>query len=111
MLLHHAASHGKKARKKEGADANPYLALAAIIGSGMYGVEQALVLPPPGVGQGRLPRSLTEAVELMEAPGSVARAVLGDAFVTHYAHTRRHEVREFAAAVTDWELTRYMEAI
>jgi glutamine synthetase len=36
---------------------------------------------------------------------------LGDAFVDHYARTRDWETRQYAKAVTDWELARYLEAI
>jgi glutamine synthetase len=41
----------------------------------------------------------------------MARRVLGDAFVTHYVHTRRHEIQAFQQAITDWELSRYMEMV
>jgi glutamine synthetase len=40
-----------------------------------------------------------------------AREVLGEAFVDHYVRTRTWEARQYARAVTDWELRRYFEAV
>ena len=40
---------------------------------------------------------------------AVARRYLGDAFVDHYALTRAWEADQFDAAVTDWEVRRYLE--
>ncbi|KAJ1910667.1 hypothetical protein IWQ60_010533 [Tieghemiomyces parasiticus] len=59
----------------------------------------------------RLSRNLREAVEVMRAPDSIARQVLGDDFVNHYARTREHEWQLWENAVTDWERKRYMEII
>ena len=100
-----------------GADVNPYLAVAAIIACGMHGLNQKLpldILPQLGNDSGNaepLPRSLQDATAKMMAPGSVARIVLGDAFVDHYGSTRLHECRIWNTAVTDWELKRYMETV
>jgi glutamine synthetase len=99
-----------------GADANPYLALAASIGSGLYGIEASLELPPAVSGNAyesdapRLPRTLEEAAGKLER-SSVAAAMFGEEFIRHFVATRRWEVRQFQRAVTDWELRRYFEAI
>ncbi len=45
----------------------------------------------------------------MLEPESIARKVLGDAFVEHYAATRIHECIQYERAVTNWELARYIE--
>ena len=58
-----------------------------------------------------LPKSLFEAVAIMEEKDSLARSTLGDEFVDHYVATRNHELRLWNLAVTDWELRRYMEVI
>jgi glutamine synthetase len=101
-----------------GSDANPYLALAAAIGSGLLGIERRLVLETePVAGSGyadahapALPRTLAEATERFAA-SAVARDLFGDAFVDHFAATRRWEWRQFGKAVTDWERRRYFEII
>ena len=115
------AEPGAKATRFEvrtcGADANPHYVLAAILGCGMRGVDKKLKLTIPPLGKGeetaggeRLARNLGEAVAKMEAAGSVAREVFGDSFVDHFAGTRRHEIRLWEQAVTDWEVKRYMES-
>ena len=57
-----------------------------------------------------LPVSLEEATARM-LESAPARELLGEAFVSHFAATRDWECRQFRAAVTDWELTRYFENI
>lgn len=101
-----------------GADLNPYLAIAAAVASGLYGVERGLPLQdPPIAGSAyqdttipRLPRTLAEATDRLEA-SSVARDLFGDAFVDHFVRTRRWEWAQFRDAVTSWELKRYFEII
>lgn len=100
-----------------GSDANPYLVLAAALASGLYGIEQKLKLPDAVIGSGYqdregtvLPRSIEEATLLFEKSPR-ARQFFGDAFVDHFAATRHWEHRQFARAVTDFELKRYFEII
>ena len=100
-----------------GADANPYLAFAATIAAGLYGIEHELALPPPFDGNAyaasdapRLPATLQGAIEAL-AGSAVARDLLGDGVVDHYLLTARHEAAAFERAVTDWELARYFEQI
>lgn len=101
------------------ADINPYIALACAIGSGLWGIENRV--EPGEAVQGSaydikfpseraLPRTLYEAAERLEA-SSAARDLFGDAFVEHYAATRKWEEREFRRSITDWEMTRYFEII
>ncbi|MCA9526309.1 MAG: glutamine synthetase, partial [Myxococcales bacterium] len=101
-----------------GADLNPYLGVAAALGAGLWGIEQGLALTDaPVLGNGyaqtgavRLPRTLAEAADRLEA-SEVARTLFGDAFIDHYVATRRWEWRRYCQAVTDWELKRYFEII
>ncbi|MFN7993504.1 MAG: glutamine synthetase family protein [Bryobacteraceae bacterium] len=98
-----------------GADINPYLAMAASLAAGLDGIERKLELPQPTVnayaGEAPpLPRSLEEAAGKFRE-SRVAREWLGEPFVDHYASTREWEVRQFATAVTDWELARYFESV
>jgi glutamine synthetase len=101
------------------ADANPYLALAAAIASGLWGIENKIEPPDPIQGnsyekthaaEAQLPRTLMEAAGRLKA-SNAAREVFGRAFVDHYAATREWEEREFRKAITEWELDRYMEII
>jgi glutamine synthetase len=98
-----------------GADANPYLSLAATLASGLHGVEKRLALSAPASNAYAsnalpLPRSLKEANQLFSS-SDAARKWFGDEFVDFYSMTRDWEVRQFERAVTDWELDRYFESI
>ncbi len=101
-----------------GSDVNPYLAVAACIATGLYGVEKNLQLTSkPIVGSAyteasvqRFPRNLQEAtLKLQES--KVARELFGDEFVDHFVQTRLWEWRQFQDSVTQWELQRYFEII
>jgi glutamine synthetase len=101
------------------ADGNPYLALAAAVASGLWGIEQKLDPGDPIKGNAyeikrpakmQLPRTLMEASERLAA-SKPARALFCDAFVEHYAATRAWEEREFRKHISDWELERYFEII
>ncbi|MBE9538733.1 MAG: glutamine synthetase [Proteobacteria bacterium] len=101
------------------ADANPYLALAAAIASGLSGIEQQLSPSKPVRGNAyeekfpkslALPTTLWDAAQLFKK-STVASDWLGEAFVAHFAATREWEEREFRRHITDWELQRYFEII
>lgn len=113
---------GEKSARLEtrviGSDANPYLAMAAALASGLYGIEKKMKLTQPqtkGNGyrdysNGTLPANLFEATRMMkESP--VAKTILGENFVEHFAQTREWEWRQSLKAVTDWEFRRYFEII
>jgi glutamine synthetase len=98
-----------------GADMNPYLAMGAALAAGLEGIARKLKPGAPVVNAYAgdappLPHSLQDATQRFRA-SEVARKWLGDAFVDHYASTRDWEVRQFARAVTDWELARYFETM
>jgi glutamine synthetase len=101
------------------ADINPYLAIAAALGSGLWGVENRIEPDAPIAGNAyaiehaserALPRTLSEAADRLAA-SKAARELFGDTFVDHYAMSRHWEEREFRRAITDWELARYFEII
>jgi glutamine synthetase len=103
------------------ADANPYLAAAAVLGAGLLGIEEKLKLGRPVTGNAyevqnklsedfQLPGNLAEAVDNLEK-SSKARSLFGKEFVEHFLISRRWEVREYQKAVTDWQLQRYFEII
>jgi glutamine synthetase len=101
------------------ADANPYLALAAALGSGLYGIEHELQpeLEIKGSAYDRkhpeylaLPKTLWDSAQALKA-SEAARSLFGNAFVDHFAATREWEEREFRKHISDWELERYFEII
>lgn len=102
-----------------GADVNPYLSLAAMLAGGHHGIANGLV--PPEAAQGnalkgadrpRLADNLGAATELFAA-SAFCRDYFGDAFVDHYAASRRAELQYWnewlASQVTTFELSRYFE--
>jgi glutamine synthetase len=99
-----------------GADANPYLALAACIASSLDGIETDKQPPAAIVGnayertENVLPRSLAEAVDAFGA-SALARRAFGDAFVDHYTTSRIWERDRHREAVSDWELARYFDRV
>lgn len=100
-----------------GADANPYLAFAASLASGIDGIINKIEPPPVFLGDvysarslPRVPYTLGEATSLF-AESDFTRRVLGPEVVEHYAHFFRSEQKAFDSAVTDWERRRYFEKI
>ncbi len=98
-----------------GADANPYLAFAALIASGLQGMEDRLELADAFVGDAygadevpRIPGALHRALDHLEA-SSVFRHAFGEDVVAHYLHCGRWELGAFEGAVTDWEKIRLFE--
>lgn len=113
---------GEKATRIEfrvsGSDVNPYLAMAANLASGLYGIENNLSLKTTrtiGNGyqnkeNGVLPRTLFEATQIMEN-SEIAHALFGKKFVDHFTKTRHWEWNQSLKSVTDWEIKRYFEII
>lgn len=101
-----------------GSDVNPYLAIAACVASGLYGIQKKLKLTQPAVkGSGyiesnaeRLPRNLQDATQRMKE-SKIARELFGDSFIDHFVKTREWEWKQFQDSVTNWELQRYFEII
>ncbi|MEO6221107.1 MAG: glutamine synthetase family protein [Ginsengibacter sp.] len=101
-----------------GSDVNPYLAMAASLASGLYGIKNKLKLKQPATkgngykdySNGTLPRTLDEATQMMKQ-SKVAKDILGEKFVDHFVETREWEWRQHLKPVTDWEFKRYFEII
>jgi glutamine synthetase len=99
-----------------GGDVNPYLAIAAMIASGLHGIDAGLELEPPFEGNAytadkpRVPSTLLQARELFAA-SDVAREAFGEDVVAHYVNYADVELRAFEAAVTDWERFRGFERL
>lgn len=101
-----------------GSDVNPYLAMAASLAAGLYGIKNKIKLKqPPTEGNGYsdsshgvLPSTLLEATKKMKE-SEVAKEILGEKFVEHFTQTREWEWKQHLKAVTDWEYKRYFEII
>ena len=91
-----------------GADANPYLAMAASLAAGLYGIEQALApsLPVQGDFQVtdnlRLPCSLQAALERLTR-SELAEELFGAQFIEGYGASKQLELTSFLDEITPWE--------
>jgi glutamine synthetase len=111
--------HGHSMRmecRAPGGDVNQYLAVAALIAGGLYGIDNGLELPEACAGNAytsdaeRLPTTLAEAAALFEG-SAIAREAFGDEVVEHYLNNARVELAAFNSAVTDWERVRGFERL
>lgn len=99
-----------------GADLNPYLAVAAMIAAGIYGIENKLALEAPLPGNAyasdaqRLPTTLAGAREKLVS-SELAQEIFGQDIIEHYAHAAQVEIDAFNHAVTDWERIRGFERL
>ena len=98
-----------------GADCNPYLAFAALIAAGLYGIEHRLDPGPLMVGNiydrddiERVPMNLRDAIAALDRSEAM-RAAFGDAVIEHYLHAARWEQSEHDRQVTDLERCRMFE--
>lgn len=112
-VIGHGRSH-RLENRLPGGDVNPYLAVAAMVAAGLYGVENELELPEACTGNAynsdaaHVPTTLREAAERWEN-SPIARAAFGDEVVDHYRHMARVEQDAYDTAVTDWERFRSFE--
>ncbi|HXF73135.1 MAG TPA: glutamine synthetase family protein [Actinomycetota bacterium] len=103
--------------RRPGADANPYLALAAIAASVADGIRRGLEPPEPVEGDAyaradlpELPGSLESSIRAFEAD-DVLRKSLGEGFSDYYVVSRNWELKAWRETVTDWERERYDRAV
>jgi glutamine synthetase len=90
-----------------GADANPYVALAATLACGWLGIQNRIEPSPECkgdayLGEYQLPRSLGEALTLLRDEADLAE-VLGKDFVTVYTEIKEVEYAEFMQVISPWE--------
>lgn len=97
--------------------ANPYLAVAGVLATGLLGLERGVpaVTPDPSAGPveddpqyTKLPATLEESLAALEADQDFA-SMLGEEFVSVYTVMRRYELGRFRAHITDWEKSEYLE--
>ena len=90
-----------------GADANPYVALAATMACGYLGITKQIepaheCKGDAYLGEYQLPRSLGEALQLLRDEADL-RETLGDAFITVYTEVKEIEYAEFMKVISPWE--------
>lgn len=103
--------------RRPGADANPYLALAALVASAADGIARRATPPPPVVGDAsereelpELPGSLESALGAFDADAAFRRS-LGEAFCDYYRASRAWELAAWRQTVSEWERERYERAV
>ncbi len=114
--------HGKGSMRLEnripGADINPYLAMAASLASGLYGIKHDLKLDIPATKGNQyeqenpqiLPSDLKTATEAMKA-SDLPGILFGDEFADHFIRTREWEWNQFDPNQSNWEMKRYFEIV
>ena len=104
--------------------ANPYLSYALMLAAGLDGIEQGMELPPgaeddvwsltnrerKAMGITPLPRTLDEALDLMEHSDLVAET-LGEHVFDYFLKNKRAEYEEFRRQVTPWELQKLLNVL
>ena len=90
-----------------GADANPYLAIAASLAAGLAGIQEQLQPSAPLAGNGYdeahgLPRSMEAALHQMQH-SHFARQAFGEDFVTGYCAVKALEYDHYLGEVSAWE--------
>lgn len=107
--------------RSAGADANPYLVIAALLAAGADGTERGLRPPPMTTGDAYarpgdaapIPPDFAGAMAAYR--GSPLASILGELFSASYLSIASAELELFAAnsdhpdEVNDWERSRYME--
>jgi len=101
------------------ADANPYLILAAVIASGLWGIENSAEIESMVSGNAydaKLANNLKLSSTLWQATqrlrnSDMASSCFGKAFVDHFVASREWEVCEYNKHVSQWEMQRYFEII
>ncbi len=100
---------------------NPYLAFSVMLAAGLDGIERGLDVPQPAqvnvhslsdkerarMGIGKLPSSLSEAIEVMEK-SELVRNCLGDHVFESFITNKTIEWYDYRTQVTDYELKRYL---
>ena len=102
-----------------GSDINPFLALAFVLGAGLWGLESGAELPPELTGGGpgltvsegtALPHDLFEAIGRL-ARSERARTIWGETFVQHLVEACRQEEAALRRETSAAERARYLEVV
>lgn len=112
-------THCRLEYRLPGADANPYLNLAYVLGAGLWGIETKAELPEEFTGGGPddmpaggvpLPHDLFVAAERLDR-SDTAKTIWGDAFVQHFVAAIRNEEAALRRETSAAERARYLEVV
>ncbi|MDA1153311.1 glutamine synthetase family protein [Yoonia sp.] len=109
-----------KARRVEhrvaGGDVNPYLFLAAVLGSALIGIEDDLTPPKPISGNAyeqemlQIPDTWAAAIDAFEN-SRIARRIFDDTLVDNFVMTKRQELHYFAELSEEQQLELYLDTV
>ena len=90
-----------------GADANPYLAIAASLASGLLGMQEGLLPTEPHRGTANeddveVARTLEEGLRNLRSSGKLCE-LFGDLFLRAYTAVKLDEFEEFNRVISSWE--------
>ncbi|QNR43179.1 glutamine synthetase [Pseudomonas syringae] len=103
-----AAAARRVENRLPGADANPYLAIAASLAAGLHGIEQRLEPTPPLQGELKVPEELLlpctlhAALERLKS-SQLAKELFGHEFIEGYIASKTLELTSFFDEITPWE--------
>ena len=104
--------------------ANPYLAMSAILASGLEGIEKKFECQPPvymnlyelsrkdreSMGIDNLPENLKDALKELDE-NEIIKEALGEHVVEKFSIAKHKEWDEFRKSVSDWEIKKYLKVI
>ena len=118
-VVPHPAERCRLEYRLPGSDINPFLALAFVLGAGLWGMDSGAELPPeltgggPGLtvpGGAALPHDLFEAVDRL-ARSERAREIWGETFVQYLVEACRQEDAALRRETSAAERARYLEVV
>jgi len=103
---------------------NPYLAMSAILASGLEGIEKEMECKEPvylnlyklsrkereAMGIDNLPENLKDAIKELKS-SEVIKEALGEHVVKRYITAKQKEWDEFRKSVSEWEIKKYLKVI
>lgn len=103
-----SAANGRVENRVAGADANPYLAIVAMLACGLLGMDEALEPSAPVDGDAydlpaNLPEDLGQALRRLSTHDKLRR-ILSKPFVDAFVSVKRRELQDAARQITPWEL-------
>ena len=117
-VIYHNSNSMRIEHRVPGADANPYLSMAAALASGLYGIKHELSLKIDATigneydnsNSNLFSNNLKDAVHKMKN-SNIPIELFGAEFVDHFIRTREWEYEQFQESAREWEVKRYFEII
>jgi glutamine synthetase len=99
-----------------GGDVNPYLFLAAVLGSALIGIEDQLTPPPPIIGNAyeqdmpQIPDTWGQAIDRFEE-SALARRIFDPLLIRNFVMTKRQELHYMAELTPRQQLDLYLDTV